>query len=174
MYLHSIERRLKRGQSIGGELVSKARRQVERLGKLVEDLLDVSRLESPRMQLISADVEMNELADDVVADFRAQTRNHDVFLRRAGVPVVVEGDRERLEQVLVNLISNAIKYTPQGGRITVSVERAGADARVSVQDPGIGIPTEEQPRLFVFLEELCAELGTPMPARGSSRSGSTS
>ena len=148
MYLHSIERRLKRGQSIGGELVSKARRQVERLGKLVEDLLDVSRLESRRMQLSSADVEMNELADDVVADFRAQTRNHDVFLRRAGVPVVVEGDRERLEQVLVNLISNAIKYTPQGGRITVSVERAGADARVSVQDPGIGIPTEEQPRLF--------------------------
>ena len=148
MYLHSIERRLRRGQSIGGELVSKARRQVERLGKLVEDLLDVSRLESRRMQLSSADVEMNELADDVVADFRAQTRNHDVFLRRAGVPVVVEGDRERLEQVLVNLISNAIKYTPQGGRITVSVERAGADARVSVQDPGIGIPTEEQPRLF--------------------------
>ena len=148
MYLHSIERRLKRGQSIGGELVSKARRQVERLGKLVEDLLDVSRLESRRMQLSSADVEMNELADDVVADFRAQTRNHDVFLRRAGVPVVVEGDRERLEQVLVNLISNAIKYTPQGGRITVSVEHAGADARVSVQDPGIGIPTEEQPRLF--------------------------
>src|SRR5207244_11262700 len=46
------------------------------------------------------------------------------------------------------LITNAIKYTPQGGRITVSVERAGADARVSVQDPGIGIPTEEQPRLF--------------------------
>src|SRR5438874_3917037 len=129
MYLHSIERRLKRGQSIGGELVSKARRQVERLGKLVEDLLDVSRLESRRMQLSSADVEMNELADDVVADFRAQTRNHDVFLRRAGVPVVVEGDRERLEQVLVNLISNAIKYTPQGGRITVSVDRAGADAR---------------------------------------------
>jgi len=148
MYLHSIERRLRRGQSIGGELVSKARRQVERLGKLVEDLLDVSRLESRRMQLSSADVEMNELADDVVADFRAQTRNHDVFLRRAGVPVVVEGDRERLEQVLVNLISNAIKYTPQGGRITVSVEHAGADARVSVQDPGIGIPTEEQPRLF--------------------------
>jgi PAS domain S-box-containing protein len=148
MYLQSIERRLKRGQLISGDLVSKARRQVERLGKLVEDLLDVSRLESRRMQFSSADVEMNELADDVVADFRAQTRNHDIFLRRAVVPVVVEGDRERIEQVLVNLISNAIKYTPQGGRITVSVERAGSDARVSVQDPGIGIPTEEQPRLF--------------------------
>src|SRR5256886_9041420 len=148
MYLQSIERRVKRGQSLGGELVSKARRQVERLGKLVEDLLDVARLESRRMQLSSADVEMNELADDVVADFRAQTRNHDILLRRAATRIVVEGDRERLEQVLVNLISNAIKYTPQGGRITVSVERAGSEARVSVQDPGIGIPDEEQPRLF--------------------------
>ena len=148
MYLQSIERRLKRGQSVGGDLVSKARRQVERLGTLVEDLLDVSRLESRRMQLSSADVEMNELADDVVADFRAQTRNHDILLRRAATRIVVEGDRERLEQVLVNLISNAIKYTPQGGRITVSVERAGSEARVSVQDPGIGIPDEEQPRLF--------------------------
>jgi len=93
-------------------------------------------------------VEMNELADDVVADFRAQTRNHDILLRRAATRIVVEGDRERLEQVLVNLISNAIKYTPQGGRITVSVERTGAEARVCVQDPGIGIPDEEQPRLF--------------------------
>jgi PAS domain S-box-containing protein len=148
MYLQSLERRLKRGQSVGSELVSKARRQVERLGRLVEDLLDVSRLESRRIQLSSVEVEMNELADDVVADFRAQTRNHEILLRRAGVPVVVEGDRERLEQVLVNLISNAIKYTPQGGRITVSVERAGAEARLSVQDPGIGISPEEQPRLF--------------------------
>ena len=148
MYLQGIERRLKRGQSVGGDLVSKARRQVERLGTLVEDLLDVSRLESRRMQLSSAEVEMNELADDVVADFRAQTRNHDILLRRAATRIVVEGDRERLEQVLVNLISNAIKYTPQGGRITVSVERTGAEARVCVQDPGIGIPDEEQPRLF--------------------------
>jgi PAS domain S-box-containing protein len=149
MYLQSIERRLKRGQPLAGDLVSKARRQVERLGRLVEDLLDISRLESRRMQLSSADVELNELADDVVADFRAQTRNHDILLRRtAGVPIVVEGDRERLEQVLVNLIANAIKYTPQGGRITVSVQRAGAEARISVQDPGIGIPEEEQPRLF--------------------------
>jgi len=75
MYLQSIDRRVARGQAVDGELMTKARRQVDRLGKLVEDLLDVSRLESRRMHLASCDVEMNELADEVVADFRGQTRS---------------------------------------------------------------------------------------------------
>ena len=148
MYLQSIERRVKRSQAVGNDLVTKARRQVERLGRLVEDLLDVSRLESRRLHLSSSDVEINDLVDDVVADFRAQTRSHDIRFHRAGAPVLVEGDRERLEQVLVNLMTNAIKYSPQGGQIAVVVERAGDEARISVSDPGIGVPKEEQPRLF--------------------------
>jgi signal transduction histidine kinase/CheY-like chemotaxis protein len=148
MYLQSIERRVKRRQAVGGELVTKARRQVDRLGTLVEDLLDISRLESRRLHLSSADVEINDLVEDVVADFRAQTRTHDIRFHRAGAPVLVDGDRERLEQVLVNLMTNAIKYSPQGGEIFVAVERAGDEARVSVSDPGIGVPKEEQPRLF--------------------------
>src|SRR5205814_2194447 len=106
MYLQSIERRVKRSQAVGNDLVTKARRQVERLGRLVEDLLDVSRLESRRLHLSSSDVEINDLVDDVVADFRAQTRSHDIRFHRAGAPVLVEGDRERLEQVLVNLMTN--------------------------------------------------------------------
>ena len=148
MYLQSIERRLARGQPVESELVTKARRQVERMGSLVEDLLDVSRLESHRMHLGSAEVELNHLVDAVVADFRAQTRNHDIIFHRALAPVVVNGDDERLEQVLVNLLQNAIKYSPQGGQILVSVAHAGPQARVSVQDPGIGIPKDEQSKLF--------------------------
>ena len=148
MYLQSIERRLSRGQSIGRDLVGKARRQVDRLGKLVEDLLDISRLESRRLHFGSSDVELNELVDDVVADFRAQARHHDIVFHRTGAPVLVQGDRERLEQVLVNLMANAIKYSPKGGQIQVSVAREEKEARVSVRDPGIGIPLEEQPRLF--------------------------
>jgi PAS domain S-box-containing protein len=148
MYLQSIERRLARGQSVGRELVSKARRQVDRLGRLVEDLLDISRMESRRLLLGSTDVELNDLVDDVVGDFRAQTRNHDILFHRTGAPVLIQGDRERLEQVMVNLLQNAIKYTPQGGQIRVTVERQEKEARISVQDPGIGIPGEEQARLF--------------------------
>jgi CheY-like chemotaxis protein/two-component sensor histidine kinase len=121
---------------------------VDRLGKLVEDLLDVSRLESHRLHLGSSDVELNDLADDVVADFRAQSRHHHIIFHHTGSPVLVQGDRERLEQVLVNLLTNAIKYSPQGGQIQVTVAREENEARVSVQDPGIGIPLAEQPRLF--------------------------
>jgi CheY-like chemotaxis protein len=148
MYLQSIERRLARGQVVEGELVTKARRQVERLSSLVEDLLDVSRLESRRMHLGSVEVDLSVLVDAVVADFRAQTHNHDIVFHRAPAPVLVEGDQERLEQVLVNLLQNALKYSPQGGHILVTVGHAGTQARVSVQDPGIGIPKDEQPKLF--------------------------
>jgi PAS domain S-box-containing protein len=148
MYLQSIERRVKRAQPIGEDLVNKARRQVDRLGRLVEDLLDVSRLESRRLRLSMVDVEVNDLVDDVVADFRTLSRQHEIFFKRLGTPIVVEGDRERLEQVLVNLLTNALKYSPQGGRIVVSVDRAGGEVRVAVKDAGIGIPREEQGKLF--------------------------
>src|SRR5467141_2037680 len=148
MYLQSIDRRLARGQQVEAELVSKARRQVDRLGRLVEDLLDVSRLESRRMDLGATELDLNELVDDVVSDFRGQTRNHDIVFHRAPVALLVQADQERIEQVLVNLFQNAIKYSPQGGQILVSVQRSGAEARISVQDPGIGIPRDEQTKLF--------------------------
>jgi signal transduction histidine kinase/ActR/RegA family two-component response regulator len=148
MYLQSIDRRLARGQVVEGELVTKARRQVERLGRLVEDLLDVSRLESRRMRVRFEDVDLNQLVDAVVTDFRAQTRNHDMALHRASAAVLVQGDHERLEQVLVNLLQNAMKYSPQGGPILVTVDRTEGEARVSVKDAGIGIPEEEHAKLF--------------------------
>jgi len=148
MYLQSIERRLARGQAVENNLVTKARRQVDRLGGLVEDLLDLSRLESRRLRLGSEDVKVNELVDAVVADFRGQTRNHDIVFHRSPEPLLLKGDHERLEQVLVNLLTNAIKYTPQGGQIVVAVERGDGEVRVSVKDPGIGVPAEEQPMLF--------------------------
>jgi PAS domain S-box-containing protein len=148
MYLQSIERRLARGQPVENDLVVKARRQVERLGGLVEDLLDLSRLESRRLQLGLDDVKVNELVDAVVADFRGQTRNHDIVFHGSPEPLLVKGDHERLEQVLVNLLTNAIKYSPQGGQIVVAVGRADGEVRVSVKDPGIGVPAEEQPMLF--------------------------
>ncbi|MGZ6141718.1 MAG: ATP-binding protein [Myxococcales bacterium] len=148
MYLQSIERRLARGQPVDPELATKARRQVGRLGKLVEDLLDVSRLESQRMKLALDRIDLGALAEEVVADFRGDSRNHDIVFHRAQEPVVVQGDLQRLEQVLVNLLANAIKYSPSGGQIVVKVDKRGREATVSVTDPGIGIPREEQEKLF--------------------------
>jgi PAS domain S-box-containing protein len=148
MYLQSIERRLARGLSIESEIASKARRQVTRLAKLVEDLLDVSRLESGRLDIRRDPVHLEQLLEDVVADFRSASHGHDIMLLRPPHPMVVLGDRQRLEQVLVNLLANAVKYSPQGGKVVVTLAREADEGLVSVADQGIGIPVEEQPRLF--------------------------
>ena len=148
MYLQSIERKLQRGQAIEPELAGKARRQVGRLTRLVEDLLDVSRLESKRMALSRELLRVDELVEQVLSDFRGAAHNHELVFQRPHELLEVEGDRPRLEQVMVNLLQNAIKYSPTGGQVVVAVTRAGAEVRISVTDPGIGIPEEEQGRLF--------------------------
>ncbi|MFL5410912.1 MAG: ATP-binding protein [Myxococcales bacterium] len=148
MYLQGIERRLARGLPIEPELVVKARRQVGRLSRLVEDLLDVSRLESGRLTLSRDRVALDQIVSEVVSDFRAAAPQHEIVLRRPTRGVQAMGDRERLEQVVVNLVQNAIKYSPQGGRVEVSVERDGSQARVTVTDEGIGIPKDEQRHIF--------------------------
>jgi signal transduction histidine kinase len=148
MYLQTIERRLGRGQALEPELAGKARRQVARIEKLVQDLLDLSRVESDRIALRHEPVALEMLAAEVVSDFRATVHEHQIVLHVQTAPVAVSGDRERLEQVLVNLIANAIKYSPQGGDVDVTVGTEGEEAVVAVTDRGIGIPREEQPRLF--------------------------
>jgi len=148
MYLQGIERRLSRGAAVEPELVEKARKQVRRLSRLVEDLLDISRLESGRLSLSRERIAIDELVADVVADFKAASPQHEIVLRRPPQNLRAFVDRERLEQVVVNLVQNAIKYSPHGGRVEVSVDRAGAQARVEVTDQGIGIPKEEQKHVF--------------------------
>lgn len=148
MYLQNIERRLSRGLPVDPELAHKSRRQVSRLAKLVEDLLDVSRLESGRLDIQRDPVHLDDLIEEVVGDFRSASHGHDIVLVRPRQPLVVAGDRQRLEQVLVNLLQNAIKYSPQGGQVVVTMAREGDEALVSVADQGIGIPVEEQSHLF--------------------------
>jgi PAS domain S-box-containing protein len=148
MYLQNIERRLLRQQPIEPDLAGKARRQVGRLTRLVEDLLDVGRLESQRITLARDRIVMDDLVDQVVGDFRGASRQHEIVFHRAQTRSVVEGDRQRLEQVLVNLLTNAIKYSPQGGQVAVKVERTDGEVCISVTDRGIGIPAEEHTHLF--------------------------
>ena len=148
LYLETIARRLARGQTVDQSLLGKAQRQAARLGRLVEDLLDVSRMESGRLELDRKPLQLDELIEAVVADFRATAPRHRLELRRPPGPVVVLGDRGRLEQVLVNLLANAIKYSPEGGEVAVTLAATGAEARVAVRDQGIGIPDEDLPRIF--------------------------
>lgn len=122
--------------------------EADRLTQLIDNLLDASRLQAGGLKLNLSDVALDRLAKQVVDKFRTQTDQHAL---RADFPPsfpVVQGDAARLEQVISNLINNAIKYSPKGGAIRVTGRVLPDQVSVSVSDEGIGIPPEEQERIF--------------------------
>jgi signal transduction histidine kinase len=124
-------------------------RSSERLQRLVGDLLFVARLDANGLQLQFGPVDLGEVVRDAVESSGALARSRELDLRvELGALPVVTGDRERLSQLIGNLISNAIKFTPAGGRVTVRAFVDGAHAVVEVEDDGIGIPVADQERLF--------------------------
>jgi two-component system, sensor histidine kinase len=145
--LFSMERRIAQGQPVELSTVIKSKRQVERLAGLVNDLLDVSRLELGRLSLHPAPLEVGHLVAEVVDQFRhAFERSFSLEVPRERI--WVRGDRDRLEQVLVNLLENAHKYSPAGEPICVEVQEHAGQARIHVRDRGIGVPVSDQARLF--------------------------
>jgi PAS domain S-box-containing protein len=122
--------------------------EVERMVELINQLLDVSRLEMQRLQLNQDRVDLVALTLDTVDRLQMTTNRHTLRPRVPPGPVWVQGDAMRLVQVLGNLIMNAIKYSPDGGPVEVSLESQEGRAWVSVRDWGIGIAPEDQPRLF--------------------------
>lgn len=120
----------------------------DRLAHLVDNLLDASRLQAGQMRLKRTDVRIDKMAARTVNDFRTQTDRHTFALDfPPGFPPV-QGDPERLRQVLTNLVSNAIKYSPNGGRIGMSGRFDDEFVYVAVTDQGIGIPLSERERIF--------------------------
>jgi PAS domain S-box-containing protein len=125
-------------------------RQTAMLSRLVDDLLDVSRLTSGNVRLAREPVELQALARrcvDALVHGRRGT-GHDIHIE--GEAVYVDGDRARLEQIVTNLLDNAVKHTPAGGRVTIETRRAGDDAVLVVRDTGAGIAPDLLPRVFDF------------------------
>jgi signal transduction histidine kinase len=122
--------------------------QAMRLHTLIDSMLDLTQLQNGQAQIARQEVDLAELAQRVVDDARLAATRHRIEYRGAVSPVLVAGDRVRLEQVLQNLLDNAVKYSPEGGTITVCVERQNAEAVLSVSDQGIGIPKEARAQLF--------------------------
>ncbi|MGH2351977.1 MAG: sensor histidine kinase, partial [Chloroflexota bacterium] len=123
-------------------------RQVNRLCGLMDQLLDVSRVEAGRLVLDRHSVDLKEIAEDVVAALQPITPQYRLIVRGEG-PVPVLADRLRLEQVLTNLVTNATKYAGGGDRIELEVDEATDDTvRVAVRDYGVGIAPEHRERIF--------------------------
>jgi two-component system, OmpR family, phosphate regulon sensor histidine kinase PhoR len=123
--------------------------QVDRLTDLVAQLLDQTRAESGALKLNLRDIDLEEVAAPIVSSFEPQASNKGVSLQLLPArPVRVEADADRLAQVFVNLIDNAIRHTPSGGRVKVELDARGSDAVVRVRDNGAGIPYRDLPRIF--------------------------
>jgi signal transduction histidine kinase len=122
-------------------------RQTGKLVRLIDELLDVSRIQTGRVEFRYADVDIGELANEVAARMQLTTSSHEITVLRNGGSVVT-ADRDHLEQVLNNLVTNAIKYSPTGGPVTIDVRPDDGGVRISVSDRGIGIPEKELEAIF--------------------------
>jgi len=136
------------------------RRQTGQLARLVDDLLDVSRITSGKIVLRRRAVDLNETARRSVDSLRAagKAELHDVQVALAPAPLVVDGDPVRLEQVVGNLLDNAVKYSPPGTPIEVTTAREGREAVVRVRDHGVGIAPETLPHIFDLFTQAEASL----------------
>lgn len=122
--------------------------EADRLARLIRDLLDTSRAESGRLQLRTSDVDISSLLESVLEKMKTQAGSHHLRLEPLNGPIPVRADPDRIEQVITNLLDNALKYSPAGTTITLSVRIADREVVVGVSDQGIGIPEEHQPHVF--------------------------
>ena len=124
-------------------------RQAERLGGLVEQLLELSKLESGTVPLERARIDLRPVVEQVLEESRPQAESRGVELALDGDPEVgLRADEHRLHQVVANLVSNAVRHSPKGGRVRVSIAGNDGRARFEVADEGPGSPLEEAERVF--------------------------
>jgi two-component system phosphate regulon sensor histidine kinase PhoR len=123
--------------------------QVDRLATLVHRLLEQARVESGELVLKIEEIDLEEVARPIVASFQPQAAAHGVNLDLRTIrPAIIEADEHRLSQIFVNLIDNALRYTPDGGTVSVALDVEDGFAVIRVSDTGIGIPYKDLPYVF--------------------------
>ena len=130
-------------------------RGIDSQNALVEDLLDVSRIVSGKMSIVSEKISLVSVISNVIEQMRPATAEHQIDLVTNIDTTVDEmvGDSVRLQQIVSNLINNAVKYTPPGGQINVSLKRRDENALIEVKDTGVGIDPEMAARIFERFEQ---------------------
>jgi PAS domain S-box-containing protein len=129
-------------------------REASRLNRMVDDVLLLDRVDAGRLPLQREPLAINTLVEDVVDTFRPLTERHQVVLALADDLHAVEGDRDRMLQAITNLVSNAVKYSPGGGEITIATRNHGDEVLLTVQDQGLGIAPADLPRVFDRFERV--------------------
>lgn len=149
------------------EALASTLEETERLSKIVESLLTISRLDSGEAQMELTPFDLADLAATTTEQMRLLAVDKNISLRcEAASPIPILGDRSRVKQVVVNLLDNAIKYTPAGGSVKLSVRAENGAARLEVCDNGIGIPSQALPHVFERFYRVDKARSRPMGGVG--------
>ncbi len=130
------------------KLIARTQFRTAAMMAMVDELRRYSYLRSPESAMKLTECSLNDLVAGTVELFAAQAKKKGIELNASRVPIIVQGDEEMLREVVTNLISNAIQYTPPGGRIDVTLRRSPAEAQLTVVDTGIGLSPEAKENLF--------------------------
>lgn len=150
-----------------GELLGLIRRQSDRMRELIDDLMDLSQIESGAVPLVREEIPLREMLTEVAEDLEAGARERGVALRVAGdEDVTAVGDRRRLGQLARNLLDNAIKFSPSGAPVVVRVWREKGRTGFSVEDLGPGIPKAERDKIFQRFYQVDRSRSKARPGSG--------
>jgi PAS domain S-box-containing protein len=136
------------GDERSKKFLIKTIQQVKKLSGLVSDLLDVSKIEAGKLQLAKENFDIRQVADDAIELIQHSNHTHTIRFNTDVESLEIYGDPQRIEQVIINLLTNAIKYSPQANKVEVRLTHTAGEVQMSVKDFGIGIPAEKLQHLF--------------------------
>ena len=153
--------RMTDAESRSDTVLAMMERQLQHMARLLDDLLDVSRISRGKITLNSERIDLRQVVDAAVEANRPliEEMGHVFSVSLPSAPAVLNADPVRFAQIVSNLLNNAAKYTPPGGRIVLKAEHRGHEVEVSVTDNGIGIPAESVESIF----EMFTQVGSPSP-----------
>lgn len=147
------------------ELLTSVKYQTNRLQELVSDLLDVTRLQTGKLTYNKEEFNLNQLALESIRQLQTTT-NHQKIIMTKSEEITVIADRFRIQQVLINLITNAIKYSPENSNISLQIKKKGDMALVSVKDKGIGVAKDQKKKIFERLYQAATTDDKKFPGLG--------
>jgi len=141
-------------------------KDAQRLNRMIDEMLDLDRMESGRMTIHPEPMDLNAVVEEAVGRVRPNAPNHTLTVELQSDLPRIKADADRLTQVTSNLLNNAVKYSPTGGRITVTTRAEGDQLRLDVRDEGLGIPAEALETIFERYSRVDSQATKDIPGTG--------
>lgn len=145
-YLQVLQQQITDGTS--QSFIDRSLRQVDKLNKLVSDMFDASKIEAGKLILDFETFDIKELLEEIIETHKFSSKTHTIHFESDGSAFVIEADKQRMEQVIENLVANAIKYSPNAADIFIKLKTSAGEISVTVKDRGIGLSLVEQKHVF--------------------------